>query len=41
MTRNFGSPIFHWLRDEKIFPDVATLKSQIAEDSARARIVLG
>jgi riboflavin kinase/FMN adenylyltransferase len=32
---------FHWLRDEQIFPDAATLTAQIAEDSARARVVLG
>jgi riboflavin kinase/FMN adenylyltransferase len=29
-----------WLRDEQPFADAAALKSQIAEDVARARVVL-
>jgi len=29
-----------WLRDERAFPDAAALKAQIAEDVARARVVL-
>ncbi len=31
----------HWLRNEQAFPDGAALKAQIAEDVARARVVLG
>jgi riboflavin kinase/FMN adenylyltransferase len=31
----------HWLRNEMAFPNAAALKTQIAEDVARARVVLG
>jgi riboflavin kinase/FMN adenylyltransferase len=32
---------FAWLRDEQPFADAAALKAQIAEDIARARVILG
>ncbi len=31
---------FHWLRDERAFPNVDALKAQITEDAERARAVL-